>query len=90
MKQKKLDWFAIVMDAVPNNPDNPNTDMWGNGNELLCKTEDKANKLIEVLERLYRSQGENVTLCSGYYDPIEDQQNGLTDEYTGWWYVSLE
>ena len=57
---------------------------WTNGQDILCPTEDAADKLADFLEDL----GFDV-VNTGYFDPEEDARNGETDECTGYWYVSV-
>ena len=45
--------------------------------------------MADRIEELYRKQGEDVMLSTGYYDPEEDKRNGEEDEYTGYWYVDI-
>ena len=42
-----------------------------------------------MLTTLYRTQGEEVEINTGYYDPEEDERNNEVDRYTGWWYVNI-
>lgn len=65
-------------------------DIWSTGDELLCKTESAANMLADMIEQLYRSQGEEVVVNTGFYDPETDKRNGEEDRFTGWWYVNIE
>lgn len=58
---------------------------WSNGEEILCKTEDEAEHLVNFLEDL----GFNY-VRTGYYDSKEDEHNGEVDAYTGYWYVSVD
>lgn len=42
-----------------------------------------------MFECLYKAQGEEIIVNTGYYDPIEDERSGEVDRYTGWWYVNI-
>ena len=83
---KKVNWFEDITERLP---DCPEGIIWSAGDEILCKTETAANTLADMLELLYRSQGEDVCVNTGYYDPEEDERNGEVDRYTGWWYVNI-
>lgn len=66
-------------------------DLWSDGAaEILCKTESAARAIADMLESLYGSQGEEVTVVYGYYDPEQDKREGTEDRYTGWWYVTID
>lgn len=56
----------------------------------MCRTESAANTLADLLEQLYRTDDKEVIICTGYYDPEEDKQNGKEDRFTGWWYVNMD
>lgn len=48
---------------------------------LLCNDEKATNAFADFLE----GQGFDVT--TGYYDPKEDEESGLVDSCTGWYYI---
>lgn len=50
-------------------------------------SEEAANAVADLIEAFYRSQGEEISVNTGYYDPEEDKRNGEETEHTGWWYV---
>ena len=56
--------------------------------EILVKTESAASTIADLIEALYRAQGEKVLVNTGYYNPEEDKQNNEEDRYTGWWYIN--
>ena len=58
--------------------------------ENLCKTERAAKAVADILELLYRKDGEEILINTGYYDPEEDKRNGEEDRYTGWYYVNVD
>ena len=39
---------------------------------------------------LYEADEENIQVLIGYYDPKYDEEYDQVDEYTDWWYVSIE
>lgn len=56
----------------------------------MSKTESAANTIADLVEALYRLQGEEVLVNTGHYDPEEDRRNNEEDRYTGWWYVNID
>lgn len=83
---EKVDWFYEVANRLRDYSDG---DIWSVGDELLCKTENAADTLADLIEQLYHFQGEEVSVNTGYYDPEEDKRNGEEDRFTGWWYVNI-
>ena len=84
---ERIDWFKEIANRLR---DYSEGDIWSAGDEILCKTESAANTLADMLECLYITQGEDVLINTGYYDPEEDAKNGELDRYTGWWYVNID
>lgn len=84
---EKLNWFEVITDRLR---DYSEGNIWTDGNEILCKTESAADTIADMLETLYKTQGEEITAITGYYDPKEDERNNEVDRYTGWWYVSID
>lgn len=83
-----MDWFYVIAEQLRNCSDGS---VWSDGyEEILCKTESAADAIADLIQQLYASQGEDVTTVTGYYDPEEDRRNGDEDEYTGWWYITIE
>ena len=83
-----INWFNIIADRLPDYSDE---DVWcNNGDEIMCRSSDAADAIADLIESLYRSQDETVTIVTGYYDPEEDERNGETDRCTGWWYVNMD
>ena len=58
---------------------------WTDGYEILCKTEKQATALADFLEDIGFDY-----VNTGYYDPEEDKRNNEVDQFTGWWYVSID
>ena len=84
----KEDWFAVIVERLP---DNHECSIWSlDGDEILCKTEGGAEAVADLIEYLYKSQGEDVVAKTGHYDPEEDERNGMLDARTGWWYVLID
>lgn len=79
-----VDWFEEIKNRLYRSSKG---NMWSDDNEILCKTEQVANALADMFECLYEAQGEDVLINTRYYDHVEDERNGDTDRYTGWWYV---
>lgn len=80
------DWYEEILCLFI---DRPNYNIKVAGDTILCRTEDVANAVAEIIERLYAAQDEDVQICTGYYDPEEDARSGETDELTGWHYVDI-
>lgn len=82
-----IDWMSIICEALP---DYSEGKIWSDGIEILVKTESVADTVADLIESLYRLQGEEVLVNTGYYDPEEDKRNNEEDRYTGWWYVNID
>ena len=82
-----LDCFETIVERLR---EEPSGHIWSNGSEILCKTEDVADALADMLECMYKAHGEEILVNTGYYDPVEDERSGETDRYTGWWYVTID
>lgn len=82
--REKIDWFELFLSRMRDYSDG---EVWGNGDELMCKTEAIADAMCDLLFQLYAAQGEEVVFHTGYYDPAEDARSGEEDRCTGWWYV---
>ena len=75
----RIDWMEMIVI------------MWSDGGtEILVKTESAANTIADLIDALYRAQGEEVLVNTGYYDPKEDKRNNEEDRYTGWWYINID
>lgn len=83
----RIDWMEMIVNALPNYPDGI---IWTDEDEILVKTESAANTIADLIEALYRTQGEDILVNTGYYDPEEDKRNNEEDRYTGWWYVNID
>lgn len=83
----KRDWFNEISSSLRDYSDG---EVWSNGDEILCRTESIARGVEDLLFQLYSAQGEMVTICSGYYDPIDDKEHNTEDRHTGWWYVYID
>lgn len=55
------------------------------GDEILTLTEEQADRIANLLESL----GFDYAI-TGYYDPKEDARDGIDDDYTGKWYVTVD
>lgn len=85
--REKIDWFELFLSRMRDYSDG---EVWGNGDELMCKTEAIADAMCDLLFQLYAAQGEEVVFHTGYYDPVEDARSGEEDRCTGWWYVDCD
>ena len=83
-----FNWFNIIADHLT---DHSCKEVWcNNGDEIMCCSKEIADVFADLIENLYRSQGEEIVVITGYYDPEEDERNGEIDDCTGYWYVSLD
>lgn len=85
--RETIDWFELFLSRMRDYSDG---EVWGNGDELMCKTEAIADAMCDLLFQLYAAQGEEVVFHTGYYDPVEDARSGEEDRCTGWWYVDCD
>ena len=83
----KNDWFEKICHALPISPERR---IWSDGEQIYCKDEAAAETVAELIECLYMMDGKCLQTHTVYYDPAEDQCNGEIDEYSGWYYVSIE
>ena len=84
----RIDWMEMIVNALPDYSDGI---IWSDEDaEILVKTESAANTIADLIELLYKMQGEEVLINTGYYDPEEDKRNNEEDRYTGWWYVNID
>lgn len=83
----RIDWMEMIVNALPDYSD---VIIWSDGGtEILVKTESAANTIADLIEALYRAQGEEVLVNTGFYDPEEDKRNNEEDRCSGWWYVNI-
>lgn len=85
--KEKVDWFNVFAQRMCDRADGT---VWSDGEDILCKTEDAADAIYDLLIQLYESQDERVVIQTGYFDPEEDRRNGEENRYTGWWYVTID
>ena len=67
-------------------PDSPARIWSPDGDEILCENEQLTEDIADFLDALY---GGVQTVNTGFYDPVEDERNGETDQRTGWYYVTI-
>lgn len=84
---EKVDWFEKITERLRDYSDG---EIWTNGDEILCKTESAVDAIADMLVTLYKTQGDEILVNTGYYDPMEDEKNGEVDRYTGWWYINIQ
>lgn len=75
---------SYLLEVLIANEENNKHGYWSDGQEILCKTEDAAERLADFLEDCGFAE-----INTGYYDPEQDKVEGCVDEYTGFWYVSM-
>lgn len=81
-----IPWMDCFINVIP---ERPYKNIWTDREDILVKTEAAANAIADLIEALYRADGKDITVCTGYYDPEEDKQRDVVDKYTGWWYVRI-
>lgn len=81
-----VNWFWVIAERLR---DYSGGAVWSAGDEILCRTESAADAIADLIEQLYRSQGEDIFVNTGSYDPEEDKRSGEEDRFTGWWYVNV-
>ena len=74
--------WSYLITSLRNNENNKHG-YWTDGEQILCKTEEEANIVANFLEDLGFDY-----LNIGYYDPVEDEQEGCVDDHTGYWYIN--
>ena len=84
--KEMIDYIEMFSEALPDYSDGR---IWCDGIEILCKTEEGAETIADLLELLYRKDGIDCKVNTGYYDPEEDKRNREEDRYTGWYYVNI-
>ena len=57
--------------------------IWTDGDVLLVDDESATEIIADFLEIM------GFDVCTGYYDPQEDQDSGTVNEYTGCHYISI-
>ena len=87
MIMERINWFDMITDRLR---DYSEGEIWISGSEILCRTESAANTIADMFETLYKTQGDEILVNTGYYDPEEDKKNNEVDRYTGWWYVNVQ
>lgn len=85
---EKTDWFEHICQRLIDSTGR--SVRWDGDEMMLCRTESAADAIADLLEQLYRSQGEEVVINTGFYEPEEDKRYGTVDDYTGWWYVKID
>ena len=84
-QKPKTNWIVAIADMLAGNESDA---IWcDDDGQILVATEETANVVADLIEAFYRSQGEEISVNTGYYDPEEDKRNGEETEHTGWWYV---
>lgn len=81
-----MEWFRVLIDHLPTDPE---CCIWTDGDEILCRSEEYANVIADLIEKLYDDSGEGVVAVTGSYDEI-DERDGVVDDYTGCWYIYLD
>ena len=75
--------FQNIVESIASLPDR--WERFGtrtDGEVILCKEEKTAELIADILSAAEED------ICTGYYDPEEDEQDGCVDSYTGLYYIS--
>lgn len=83
---QKCNWFEKICERLRDYSDG---EVWSDGDMILCRSEQIADAIADMIESLYKSDDNEVLIGTGYYDPAEDKRLGQEDRYTGWWYVDI-
>lgn len=75
-----MDIWDILYDGMPSDP-KENCDFWGDAEQIFCRTEEQANILADMLNKLI--PGRKVAV--GHYD----DSNDFRDKFSGWYYVTI-
>lgn len=86
-QKPKTNWIVAIADMLSGNgSDAVRCDDDG---QILVASEEATNAVADLIEAFYRSQGEEISVNTGYYDPEKDKRNGEKDKHTGWRYVCV-
>lgn len=86
MNEPNIDWFRVFTDRMR---DYSEGNIWTNGDEILVRTEESADAVADLIATLYRGQGQQPKILTGFYDPEEDRRTGKTDRHTGWHHIQV-
>lgn len=84
--------LVMLLEQLPRQPrsfdttDDPG--FWSDGEMILCPTEAKCEFIADFLQDLFHDA--TIVVQTGYFDPFEDHNNGESDDYTGFYYISFE
>ena len=81
-----MNWFKMLIDHLPTDPE---CCIWTDGDEILCRSEEYANAIADLIEKLYDDSGEDVVALTGSYDWVDGREK-TSDDYTGCWYIYLD
>lgn len=85
---KRTNWLNLITERLKNQAKDS---FWcDDSGQIMVPTESAANAIADMLELLYLSEGDEKSVNVKYYEPEEDFRDGVTDEYTGWWCVTIE
>lgn len=63
---------------------------WSDGEMILCPSETSMETMYHFLEEQLNKGNKEYVIVTGYYDPFEDEEDDLVDEYTGYNYITLD
>ena len=70
----RIDWMEMIVNALPDYPDGI---IWSDGEEILVKTESAADTIVDLIEALYRAQGEEILVNMDKKDILERIANAM-------------
>lgn len=83
IKQIETEVLLFVDYVLPVNYPLCDWAFWTDGEEVLTKSEELAERLAKIIDIFGLSR-------TGYYDPEEDERNGETNDHTGYWCVTWD
>lgn len=83
---EKIDWFNEIVKRLKTIKAD---DFWSDGEVIMCVNLTQAESLADLIEKLYKSQGENIVVNVDYYDKREDERRGTLGLYSETWYIFI-
>ena len=84
--------LSMLLECLPPEPKNIRVEgdigLWSDGEMILCSSEPACRLIANLLRDILRDS--TIVVKTGYFDPFEDDRNGETDGYTGFYYIDFE
>lgn len=74
--------FRAIIDKLPR----VQSEIWSDGNYILCRSEEVANIIADLLDQV---GGNGQISVTGVFDAFEDIANNCVDSLTGYHYVDI-